>query len=311
MLLRASYGTGFLAPSLYQLFVPQTAGLSATGLNDPLRCPITHDNTLDCNAQFPLTFGGNPNLKPEKSEQATFGIVLEPTNALSVSADYFKIRLTDAITNGIPVTTILGDPQYYGLITRAPSDPANPSLPGRITAIQQTYINLGDTHIEGWDIEAHYKWPRMSWGRIRFDLAGTYYSRYDFQNLDGSYSGNVSNAFGSVVVGVIPRWKHYAALSWDSGPWSSTLANTYQSSYIDSQTDLNGDLRRASSMSLWDLQGQYTGIKNFTFTLGVKNLFDTNPPQTNQQNTFQVGYDPSYYDARARFVYVQVGYGWK
>ena len=232
VLLRGSYGQGFLAPSLYQLFVPPTSALSTTGLNDPLRCPVTHDNTLDCNAQFPLTFGGNPQLKPEESEQSTFGIVFEPTNELSMSADYFKIRLTDAITNGIPVTTILGDPQYYGLITRAPSDPANPSLPGRITAIQQTYINLGDTHIEGWDLEAHYKWPRMTWGRLRFDLAGTYYTRYDFENLDGTYSGNVSNALGSVVVGVIPRWKHYAAFSWDSGPWSSTLASTYQSSYI-------------------------------------------------------------------------------
>ena len=45
-------------------------------------------------------------------------------------------------------------------------------------------------------------------------------------------------------------------------------------------------------MSLWDLQGQYTGIKNVTITLGVKNLFDTNPPQTNQQNTFQRGLRP-------------------
>ncbi|HLX22392.1 MAG TPA: TonB-dependent receptor [Usitatibacter sp.] len=311
MLLRASYGQGFLAPSLYELFVPQTSGLSPTGLNDPLRCPITHDNTLDCNAQFPTTAGGNPNLKPEKSEQATFGVVLEPIDNLSVSADYFKIRLNEAITNGIPITTILSDPQYYNQITRAPSDPNNPNLPGRITAIQQTYINLGDTHIEGWDIEAHYKWPRMSWGRVRFDLAGTYYTRYDFENLDGTYTGQVSNAFNSPVIGVVPRWKHYAAFSWDSGPWSATFAQTFQTTYVDSQTDLNGDQRRVSSMSLFDLQGSYTGVKNLKVTLGVKNLFDTNPPQTNQQNVFTVGFDPSYYDARARFVYVQVGYGFK
>jgi iron complex outermembrane receptor protein len=44
------------------------------------------------------------------------------------------------------------------------------------------------------------------------------------------------------------------------------------------------------------------------FTLGVKTILDTNPPATNQQNTFQVGYDSSYYDARARFVYGQVKY---
>ena len=53
------------------------------------------------------------------------------------------------------------------------------------------------------------------------------------------------------------------------------------------------------------------GFKNFMLTLGVKNLLDTDPPATNQQNTFQVGYDPSYYDARARFVYGSIRYSFK
>ena len=53
-------------------------------------------------------------------------------------------------------------------------------------------------------------------------------------------------------------------------------------------------------MSLFDVQGSYTGIKNLTLTLGVKNVFDTNPPATNQRISFQAGYDPQVYDARAR-----------
>jgi iron complex outermembrane receptor protein len=309
MLLRTSYGKGFLAPSLYQLFLPQQPGVSATGQTDPIRCPVTNDTGLDCNTQFGVTFGGNPALKPEKSEQFTAGIVLEPNNAFSVSADYFKIRLNNGITNGIPVTTILGDlAQFGGLVTRAPADPAFPNLPGRILAIDQTYVNLGATHIEGWDVEAHYKWPQMRYGRVRLDVNGTYYTRYDGQNLDGSYSGFISNAFGSTVTGVIPRWKHYAALTFETGPWAFTAANTYQASYRDWQTDLNGDFRQASALSLWDLQGQFTGFKNLTLTLGVKNVLDTNPPKTNQQVTFQAGYDPSYYDARARFVYGMIRY---
>lgn len=307
VLVRSSYGKGFLAPSLYQLFTPQISGVSATGLSDPIRCPITHDTGLDCQTQFGVIFGGNPDLKPEKSEQFTLGVVLEPTNALSVSADYFKIRLNNGITNGIPISTILGDLGTYGsLVQRAPS--SDPNLPGRITGILQTYINLGATHIEGIDAEVHYKFPQMRYGRLRFDMQGTYYSRYDFQNLDGTYSGFVGTAFGSTVVGVIPRWKHYAAMSLDTGPWSFTVANTYQTSYTDWQTDFNGNERTVSSMSLWDLQGSYTGFKHLTLTLGVKNVLDTNPPATNQQNTFQVGYDPSYYDARARFLYGMIRY---
>ena len=309
VLLRGSYGTGFLAPSLYQMNLPQISGVSQTGLSDPVRCPVTQNSGIDCVTQFGLTFGGNPHLQPEKSEQATFGIVLEPTNAFSISADYFKIRLKNGITNGIPVTTILADLGKYGdLVHRAPADPSEGGLPGRILSIDQTYINLGQTHIEGWDTEAHYKWPQTRYGRLRFDISGTYYTRYDFQNLDGTYSGFVGTAFGSVVVGVIPRWKHYATITWDMGPWSTTLAQNYQSSYTDWQTDVNGNERTVGSMSLYDLQEQYTGLKHWTFTLGVKNVLDTNPPATNQQNTFQVGYDPSYYDARARFIYGTIKY---
>ena len=51
--------------------------------------------------------------------------------------------------------------------------------------------------------------------------------------------------------------------------------------------------------------------KNLTLTLGVKNALDTNPPFTNSNLTFQSGYDPSYYDARARLVYGSVRYSFK
>ena len=33
-------------------------------------------------------------------------------------------------------------------------------------------------------------------------------------------------------------------------------------------------------------------------TVGVRNLLDRDPPATRQRNTFQVGYDPRYYDPR-------------
>jgi iron complex outermembrane receptor protein len=312
VLLRGSYGKGFLAPSLYQLFVPNTSGVSAPGTSDPIRCPVTRNIGLDCATQFPLVFGGNPGLKPEKSEQASLGVVFEPTTAMSMSLDYFKIRLNNTVTNGIPISTILGDLGQFGsLVTRGPVDPAFPNLPGRITGIDQRYVNLGAAHIEGIDLEGHYRWPRANWGRLRLDVSGTYYIRNDSQNLDGSYSGFVSNQFGGVVTGVLPRWKHYASLTWDTGPWSAHIGQTYQSGYVDVSTDGNDNLRRVSSMSLFDIQGQYTGFRGLTLTLGVKNVFDTNPPETNQQLTFNVGFDPSYYDARARFVYGQIKYEFK
>jgi len=66
-----------------------------------------------------------------------------------------------------------------------------------------------------------------------------------------------------------------------------------------------------SSMSLWDLQVSYKGFRDMQLTLGSRNVLDTNPPLTNQQNTFQAGFDPSYYDARGRVVYVTATYKFK
>jgi iron complex outermembrane receptor protein len=311
VLVRTSYGRGFLAPSLYQLWTPNIEGVSATGLSDPVRCPATRD-TLDCLTQFGVQFGGNPALKPERSEQYTLGIVLEPVSGFSVSADYFSIYLKDTITNGIPQATILGDLAQYGsLVTRAPVDPAFPNLPGRIIRIDQRYVNLGGVKIDGIDVNLQATLPRSSVGRFKLSLSGTYFIKYDTQQTDGSYAGSVSNAFQSSVTGITPRWKSYQSVTWDNGPWTATLGNSYQSSYTDWQTDGNGNERTVSSMTLWDLQVAYRGFKNLTLLVGAKNLLDTNPPQSNQQNSFQSGFDPSYYDPRARVVYGQVSYAFK
>ena len=55
---------------------------------------------------------------------------------------------------------------------------------------------------------------------------------------------------------------------------------------------------KVGALSLWDLQGSYSGFRNVKLTLGVKNLFDRDPPRSNQQNSFILGFDPSYYDPR-------------
>lgn len=47
----------------------------------------------------------------------------------------------------------------------------------------------------------------------------------------GQVATITNKALGSPVTGVSPRFKSYQSVSWDNGPWSLTLGNTYQSSY--------------------------------------------------------------------------------
>jgi len=310
-LMRASWGTGFLAPTLYELWNSTVQGVTQPGLDDPLRCPTTGDSN-DCSTQFTTSNGGSPDLKPTKSNQTTIGGVWEPVSGMSLGLDWFYLDLKDQLVPGVPIATILGNLNQYGyLVTRGPVQPAFPTVPGPITSIYQHWLNLGQTKIQGVDVDARVKLPATDVGQFSATVTGTYYIQYQIQQGDGSFAGFVSSAFQLPATGITPRWKSYIALNWNYGPWAATLGNSYQSSYIDVQTDPDGNLRRVGSLSLWDVQGSYTGFKNLTLTLGAKNLFDTNPPLTNQNNTFQVGFDPSYYDARARFVYGSLTYSFK
>ena len=308
LLLRGAIGKGFRAPSLQDLYLPQTTGVTAAGLSDPARCPTTGSRT-DCSAQFNIINGGNPALSPEKSTNATLGVVLSPIPQLTLALDAFRINLEDAINNGIEPAVILGDLARYGsLVTRGAVDPAFPNLPGPITSIQQTNINLGAVKVAGVDVDFKYNFA-LAGGRFTASLAGTYFSKYDTQNLDGSFSNGL-DAVNTLTGGVVPRWRHYAAVDWTGGPWGFTLSQTWQKRYHDLPPTGGTPLRRVGVYELWDLQARYLGVKNLELRAGVRNLFDKDPPYSNAggQVAFQGGYDPAYADPRGRFFYAGLTY---
>jgi iron complex outermembrane receptor protein len=146
-------------------------------------------------------------------------------------------------------------------------------------------------------------------------LNGTYIAKWKMQPDGLTYESAVGRNAPSVP-GPFERWKHYAALNWRYGAWGATLAQTWQSGYEDTN-EFSPNVanppapRRVSSYGVWDLQGRYSGFRNTTIALGVKNLFDRDPPFTNQPFTYQVGYDPSYADPRGRTFYASLTYAFK
>jgi len=315
LLMRASYGKGFRAPSLLDLYAPQTTGVTPPGLSDPLRCPTT-GNGNDCNTQFTNLNGGNPQLKPEESTNRTVGIVFEPTNNVSLGVEYFRITLEDTIVNGIPAATILGNLDRFGfLVTRGPVQPGFPGIPGPIIQIAQTNLNVGLTKVAGYDIDARWRIPSGDLGNFTVALNGTYFDKYDTQNLDGSFTGNVDQVNVNTG-GIVPRWKHYLSLAWSRSVWSASLAQNYQGDYYDlpgtfEDTTVAGwGPRKVGRYVTYDAQATYKGVKNLELTFGIRNLLDEDPPYTNAggQVYFQGGYDPGYADPRGRFFYGRVTY---
>ena len=304
---RGSIGTGFRAPTLVDLWQPQTLG-SSEQFND-----TAPGGTGQTDLQVNSFTGGNPNLKPEKSKQHSIGIVLQPNQALSVAVDYFNIKVTDIIALPSAQEVVSGfrngDPAFAGLVTLSGND---------IDSIVQTLQNVGSAKVQGIDLEANFR-QNVGAGRLDLNMSGTYMIQFDQTSPGGVVSKKVARMvddFGNPVLstnaavldGVVLRWKHYLAGTYSQGPWAFTLAQNFYKGYRDGN-DLNNEEHHVPSQALYDTSVAYTGVKNLKLALGVKNLFDKDPPIfIPTSNQFQAGYDTTMYDPRGRFVYLTASY---
>jgi iron complex outermembrane receptor protein len=320
LLIRGSAGTGFRAPSLPELYQPANFGATGGNYNDPLRCPVT-GSPRDCNAQFTTKLGGNPLLQPEKSTNYTAGFVVEPAPGLSGGLEYYYIKIKDVI--GTPSETPIFDnmvaAEALGLLVRyAPGStgcpPQPPGVPCPVNYGIQTNFNLNQITTSGVDVNLAYQLPKQNWGNLSFTIQGTYLIEWNQQEkgadtikLAGKYGGGIaSTVSGNGSTGGFPRWKHNANMSYSYGPWQANLNQLFVNGYQDAD-----ESRNVGSYSIWGINGSYTGFKNLTLTLGVRNLWDTDPPYTRQNQSFQVGYDPALTDPTGRFFWGSIKYAFK
>ncbi len=315
LVVRASWGTGFRAPALYDLFTPIFhTGIAGAKLQDPIRCPITHlpeDCPGDFGGVFRVALGGDPNLKPETSEQFNAGIVWEVASGRLLSVDYWKIHKSGVI-GSLNETVVFGNFDRYALsnIIRKPVEADFPNLPGPIDTVILTEQNLGGLRTSGVDLGVNWRGPALPIGRLDLRLDGTYVRVWE-QQLDAITYTSALGRKGFGIAGPVPRWRHSAMLNWHHDRWDATLAQTYQSGYFDANVTRTGALlpvppRRVGSYDIWDLQGRYSGFRGVAIALGVKNFMDRAPPFSNQPFTRQFGYDPAYADPRGRTFYVRL-----
>ncbi len=302
LLLRASAGSGFRAPTLTDLWTPQSLGTSASFVD-----PATGQSNL----QVTSLAGGNPNLKPESSRQVSVGVVLSPVRQITATVDWFHLRIKDIINNPSVQEIVSGfrrgDPAYAGLVKVSASN--------EIQQVDVLLANAGEGKVTGADVELAYR-DDFAFGRLAVSLAGTYMDQFDETSPGGTVSHKVGTivddngdpVLGGDLGGVVLRWKHTLTASLTNGPWSGTLAQNFYQGYRDGN-DLDGNPHFVPSRSTYDAQIVYQGISNLKLALGVKNLLDSNPPlYIPVSSQFQAGYDITLYDPRSRFVYVNASY---
>jgi iron complex outermembrane receptor protein len=315
LLLRASAGTGFFAPSLPGLYQPSVVGFTMN-ISDPARCPTTHSSAQDCTRQFATVFGGNRRLQATDSNQWSVGGVWAPAPGLSVAVDYVSLLQKNRIgAFSVPEIFsqcpdgISGSTCY--LVHRAPIEPGQPTLPGPILQIDQSLTNLGNFKVRAVDLTTQYRAPRQRWGVINLLITGTYTIETSPQQLGGSYV-NVVNHY-SPGLGLLPYWHHFAMVDWTYGPWSVTVTENYQTGGYDQAPAPNSAARqrRIGDYDIWNIGVAYRGLRNWTLSAGVKNLFDRDPPFSVQAQSSQVGYDPSYADPHGRLFWAAVKYAFR
>ncbi|QJD91175.1 TonB-dependent receptor [Duganella dendranthematis] len=304
LLLRGSLGSGFRAPTLSDLWTPQVVG-TTVAFSDPK----TGQSSLQVNG----VTGGNPNLKPEESRQASVGVVWSPASWLNAGVDWFRIKITDILATPSAQEVVsryrAGDPAYANLVVLNGND---------IDLVKTVLANTGNATVQGADVFIS---GRQAFGPGKLDVAlnGTYMDKFDQTSPGGVLShkvGTLVDSKGTPVIGadaggVVLRWKHTLNATWTQGALATTLIQNYRARY-EAAHDLLGQRVFMGAMATYDANLTWRGLKNTTLTLGVRNLFDRQPqtfvPVAAQ---FQYGYDVSTYDPRGRFVYVNASYAFR
>ena len=214
--LRAVRSRDIRAPNLQDLFA--TGILNYNLLSDP----ATHTSY-----QVPQVTSGNRGLSPEVATTESGGIVVQPHFApgLSVSADYFKITIGNAI-NTPPAQGILnqcaaGNAGACALITRGAA--------GEISLLNISPLNVQSESTSGIDLAASYQF-RL--GSIVPSLPGTVTlsaSATDTMDHTVSLLGSTVQYAGTNGDGALadPRWRGLVSLSYRAGRMTSMLASRF------------------------------------------------------------------------------------
>jgi len=158
---------------------------------------------------------------------------------------------------------------------------------GTIVEIDSTWANAGARRTQGLEISGRGGFELGGSGLITFGIDGTYL-------LKKREKLTQTAAFGPSLIGVFTyngdlglRWKHNAFVSFTNEDWSFTLSQMFRQGYKNQALPgiLSGAVTRpdfnefVDDYVIYNVALSYNGLgPNYRLTLGVRNLFDTDPP---------------------------------
>ena len=264
VLVRASYGTGFRAPTvndLYQgrypagtftdpcdaVYGPSAYGGSALVAQ---RCLSGYGGIQGVPANFRQTdntglaitvpsgegaipstnwTGGNPNLKPETSYNGDIGIVYSPSwlPGFDATLDWWTYNIRNLIT-GISNDQLIADCYQYSLQTACNQFKRDPST-GQLYDILNLETNAGWMKERGYDFSFNYRFPQTRFGDFKLSMNGTYIAAFNMLPTIGAnvvyMAGNTQNYYTSW------RLRDNVTLNWSWKSFGASWTLRYFSPY--------------------------------------------------------------------------------
>jgi outer membrane receptor protein involved in Fe transport len=340
--LRGGMNRAVRAPSVYELFQPQSIGLG--GSEDICAGPVPTATREQCAntgvsaaqygnillnpaGQYNSADGGNPNLEPETADTLTVGFVWTPRSisGLSITADYYDIEITDTIDDFNPDDVVKkcaeeGDPALCALIHRDALGTLWLTPQGFTESTNQ---NIGLRAVRGIDVSAVYPWNLGGPGFLTFsflgsamfeDLLDNPLVNYDCVGFTGNQCGIPS-----------PRWRHRLRAAWNTN-FKTTLTVGWRyihgvenDDFSDDPDLANEGLRerlalngsdKLPAFNWFDLAGIYRFNDKVRVTAGINNIFDKEPPLGSGFS--DVDFGPGFYgtyDPLGRALYANLQFG--
>ena len=283
---RGSASTGFRAATPGQ----QNAFNVSTQFDRTLR-ELVNNGTIPSTSRVAEVKGGKA-LDAEKSVNASLGVVID-AGAFTVSADYFRIALSDrlALSQSFKLEPAEADRLIAEGITSAKN-----------LANFRFFTNGFNTRTQGVDLVASLVPPGMG-GDTEFSLAinhtATTVTSYNPQVLDEVRIRQLEDALPGT------RWTTSGRRTW--GDLSLLGRLSYYAGWFDSRDD-----RDYPGEHLIDLEATYAVSESATITVGSQNALNQYPEENpNAASVAGNRYSPATpFGASGGFVYVKMGFSW-
>ncbi|MHC9084628.1 TonB-dependent receptor domain-containing protein [Luteimonas sp. RIT-PG2_3] len=265
LLVRASLGQGYRAPSLSDKRVPFDLGTDNVSLRaSPQLLPCIQIVPNLCRVEYGV--GENPHLRAEFSRSLTVGVAWAPTRAFSASLDGYRISRTNefGIADAFRYPSLFPD----GLIR---------DDDGVLYRANKYLANIGSSETQGLEFESNYFWRSQSFGEFSLSLAAHYLSQYATANV--MQSRPIDHAGHDV-----PKLTVLGNMKWQYGNWTTTLSLRHfgtSHAYVagESCPATNRELGKCTnpSAAIWGVGTSYAAPGGWSYSFGISNLLDQNP----------------------------------